>query len=189
MVSKSKVYAWFKKCESHERLDLLCSLFSACLPFELRFLRTCLEDLEKKDEVLKELDHSKFDISRLAESQDLDELGRSRLIIHISLMEAKCSEGCRDIIEFLKKKGNPDAMEIDDRCQYYVSQMLLIYTLISLHPAFSFIHRSLVWGYMEALKVKLKEKKNIGKSSSDSSIATSPSGPIQVCIYTRLYSH
>lgn len=43
------VVSCFQDLKSYERIMMMCRLQHCCLPFELRFLGTCLEDLGKRD--------------------------------------------------------------------------------------------------------------------------------------------
>ncbi|GAB1598338.1 zinc finger CCHC domain-containing protein 2-like [Argonauta hians] len=49
MVFKETVCLWFQKLNPHTRIDIMCGLLHMCVPPELRFLGTFLEDLGKKD--------------------------------------------------------------------------------------------------------------------------------------------
>ena len=48
VLRKEEIVLWFSRQPSHQRLDVLCTLASICLPFELRFLNTCVDFLAKR---------------------------------------------------------------------------------------------------------------------------------------------
>ena len=49
MVRREEVVDWFHKLNGADRLDIMCTLLDICLPFELRFLGTYMENLGRKD--------------------------------------------------------------------------------------------------------------------------------------------
>ena len=49
MVRKEDLCDWFKELKPPKRIDYLCALLHVCLPPELRFIGSVLEDLAKKD--------------------------------------------------------------------------------------------------------------------------------------------
>ncbi|KAK4305185.1 hypothetical protein Pmani_022905 [Petrolisthes manimaculis] len=91
MVKKDEVCLWFKNSEPHRRLELLCGLLNMCLPMELRFISTCVEDLGKRDfHDLRDAEHkanSTQEIKRL--SNLLEERTRSNLIVFVALLSSR----------------------------------------------------------------------------------------------------
>ncbi|XP_073995167.1 uncharacterized protein isoform X1 [Rhodnius prolixus] len=139
---RDEVLTWFKGLKSYKRTDLMCSLLNLCLPFELRFLGTCLEHLGKRD--FHELRQSENEANSLSELNALDlqclsnQQVRTKLAIYVSLLYS-CNYTCSnsifkiltksdDIHSLLKKSGDDTVLD----------ELLLIYTLAINHPAFSF---------------------------------------------------
>ncbi|CAG7706978.1 unnamed protein product [Allacma fusca] len=58
MVCKDEVVNWFHKLNGAGRLDAMCALLDVCLPFEIRFLGTYMENLGRRDfHELRDADH------------------------------------------------------------------------------------------------------------------------------------
>ena len=49
MLCKEDIYGWFRDSVSSQRIDLLCGLLQLCLPLELRFVGSCVEEQARKD--------------------------------------------------------------------------------------------------------------------------------------------
>lgn len=147
MVCKEEVVYWFKGLESYKRIDAMCTLLNMCLPFELRFLGTCLEELGGRDS--KELrgielrvNNSNELAQEIASAQLCDPSDikvRRKMALYFALIRA-CNRPCVNELfnilyswsnnEFLKRaKG--DALQ----------ELLLVYTMASNHPVFSFEQR------------------------------------------------
>ncbi|XP_068243745.1 uncharacterized protein [Palaemon carinicauda] len=139
MVCKDEVCQWFKNNEPHHRLELLCGLLNMCLPLELKFISTCVEDLGKRDfHDLRETEckaNSSDEISQL--STVLDDRTRSKLIVWIALlspMNHTCSSLLYKILVEAQQTNNGTATETVN----HVKELLLIYTMVLHHPAFTF---------------------------------------------------
>lgn len=97
MVCKEDVLLWFKDLEGYERIDVLYKLLNMCIPFELRFLSSCIEDFGKHSyQELRGSAVNSNDTDRL--SKDLlgypqknlfDESVRHRVLISVSLLSSK----------------------------------------------------------------------------------------------------
>lgn len=91
MVCKDEVCLWFKDNEPHRRLELLCGLLNMCLPLELRFVASCVEDLAKRDSHdLREAHYKANNLHEVAKLENLlDERTRSKAIVFIALLTAR----------------------------------------------------------------------------------------------------
>lgn len=144
MVCKEDVVHWFKGLESYKRIDAMCTLLNMCLPFELRFLGTCLEELG--GQYSKEFRGIELRVNNSSElTQELastqlcdpsDTKVRRKMALYFALIRA-CNRPCVNELfnilctwsgnEFLKQaKG--DALQ----------ELLLVYTMAANHPVFSF---------------------------------------------------
>jgi len=71
MVCKEDFCAVFKDLHSAERIDLMCDLLQLCLPLELRFLGSHLEELARKDYAsLRKYEIISNDLSALKDAND-----------------------------------------------------------------------------------------------------------------------
>jgi len=71
MICKEDFCAVFKDLHSAERIDLMCGLLQLCLPLELRFLGSHLEDLARKDYAsLRKHEIISNDLSSLKDAND-----------------------------------------------------------------------------------------------------------------------
>lgn len=146
MVFKEEVISWFKDLESFKRIDVLYELLNMCVPFELRFLGTCVEDMGKRNyqELLtptdnfNNLDKLKKDV---VFNKGLCEEGvRHRLLLCLSLLSSRNVS----VAEWLYKKllrteyfNNGVVCEIS-KSDVLQSEFLLLYTMANYHPAFTF---------------------------------------------------
>lgn len=147
MVCKEEVVHWFKGLESYKRIDAMCTLLNMCLPFELRFLGTCLEELGGRDS--KELrgielrvNNSNELAQEIASSQLCDPSDikvRRKMALYFALIRA-CNRHCvNELFNILcswssnafLKCAKADALQ----------ELLLVYTMAANHPVFSFEQR------------------------------------------------
>lgn len=147
MVCKEEVVIWFKGLESCKRIDAMCTLLNMCLPFELRFLGTCLEELGCRDSkdlrgVELRVNNSNELAQEIASSQLCDPSDtkvRRKMALYFALIRA-CNRHCVNELfnilcswssnEFLKR-AEGDALQ----------ELLLVYTMAANHPVFSFEQR------------------------------------------------
>lgn len=147
MVCKEEVVHWFKGLESHKRIDAMCTLLNMCLPFELRFLGTCLEELGCRDSkdlrgIELRVNNSNELAQEIASSQLCDPSDtkvRRKMALYFALIRA-CNRHCVNELfnilcswsgnEFLKR-ATGDAWQ----------ELLLVYTMAANHPVFSFEQR------------------------------------------------
>ncbi|KAK7575575.1 hypothetical protein V9T40_011861 [Parthenolecanium corni] len=116
MVCAEDVVSYFRTLKSYERIWMMCKLQHCCLPFELRFLGTCLEELGKKD--YNELRQAENEANSNAEANlsELRRIGdarvRNKIILYLSLLHSRnysCSNSlfkilcdCQEVNAFLK---------------------------------------------------------------------------------------
>lgn len=147
MVCKEDVVSWFKELESYKRIDTMCSLLNMCLPFELRFIGTCLEELGSRDSAqLRGIELRVNNSTELANEVAAFQLGdpsdikvRRKMALYLALIRA-CNRPCvNELFNALNSWSNSEFMKIavGDALQ----ELLLIYTMAANHPVFSFEQR------------------------------------------------
>lgn len=145
---------WFKNNEPHRRLELLCCLLNMCLPFELHFIKTCLEDLNKRVD-LRDVEtkvNSHQEIESL--SNILDEQTRSRLVVCVALLSATNHTGSEILFRVLTANhSHPSSVHLEPN---YQKEMLLLYTMVLHHPAFTFQQKNIMADLLLAFQQILK---------------------------------
>lgn len=146
MVCKEEVLFWFKDLDGYKRIDVLYELLNMCLPFELRFIGSCIEELGKHTyQELRGPTITANDLEKLSKDVSfnqgiLDENVRHRVLVYISLLTSRNYSVANwlykkvlrtDHIEdyLVKEKGKDEVLH---------SEFLLLYTMALHHPAFTF---------------------------------------------------
>ncbi|XP_043274848.1 verprolin [Venturia canescens] len=165
MVCKENVVSWFGNLSSYKRIDVMCTLLNMCLPFEIRYLGTCIEDIGKRDYAdLRETEDHANSTNELAELANLgigDKRTRRKLALYMALLRS-CNYSCAII--FHKILANLDTQEIinilngaafapDDQP---MEELLLLYTMALNHPAFTYEQKSTFGN----IYVKLQEEES-----------------------------
>ncbi|KAK4880205.1 hypothetical protein RN001_008351 [Aquatica leii] len=169
MVCKEDVLLWFKDLEGYKRIDVMFELLNMCIPFEVRFLGSCIEEIGKHS--YQELRGSAIianDIDKLTKDTTLsqgllDEGVRHRVLIYLSLLSSsncKCANWFyktllrTEWVESCVSRGNCK----DENLQ---SELLLLFTMGLHHPAFTFDQKHF-FGNMLAQVLEQREcKKHI----------------------------
>jgi hypothetical protein len=141
MVCKKDVVTWFKSLKSYKRTDVMCNLLHLCVPFELRFLGTCLEELGKRDfHELRQTETEANSVTELA-SPELQSItsqrARTKLALYVSLLYS-CNYACSNSIYKILTKAEDVNSVLKGAGEELLEDLLLIYTLALNHPAFSF---------------------------------------------------
>lgn len=152
----------------------MCTLLNMCLPFEVRYLGTCVEEIGKRDyNDLRDSEHhanNTSDVAELTTSSVMDKRTRRKLALYMALLHS-CNYACAVIL--YKNLSNLDHQEItnlingttfnvDDQP---LEELLLLYTMALNHPAFTYEQKS-VFGN---IFVKLQEEEarlNLSKINS-----------------------
>ncbi|XP_070686898.1 zinc finger CCHC domain-containing protein 14 [Pempheris klunzingeri] len=140
-VQREGVYRWFSSLTSAQRAEFLCGLLDLCVPIELRFLGSCLEDLARKDyHSLRDAEikaNNPADLSGL--TNITDEVVRSKLLVSLALLGSDNREAAgvlyRTLTHIDTVINNYGLALNDGRTE---EQFLLLFTMASHHPAFSF---------------------------------------------------
>uniref|UniRef100_A0A674PR74 Zinc finger, CCHC domain containing 14 n=1 Tax=Takifugu rubripes TaxID=31033 RepID=A0A674PR74_TAKRU len=140
-VQREGIYRWFSALASAKRAEFLCGLLDLCVPIELRFLGSCLEDLARKDyHSLRDAEikaNNPTDLSGLANITD--EVVRSKLLVSVALLASDNREAAGVLYRTLTHIDtviNNYGLSLNDVGTE--EQFLLLFTMASHHPAFTF---------------------------------------------------
>lgn len=152
-LDKEAVFEWFGlQLNPAGRVELLCGLLHMCQPLELRFLGACLEDLARRDfTVLRDFEiraNSPADLEGLVDVSDPVVL--SKLLVYLSLLGSKSRECACILFRTLSRMdvGMYGALPEPET----VDQLRLLFTMGSLHPAFSFYQREELRAQLDRLQ-------------------------------------
>lgn len=142
MVRKEEIVVWFSRQPSHQRLDVLCTLASICLPLELRFLNTCVDFLARNKtpsardaEILAALEKNCLQLNEV----DLhDEGSRRKLILALTLLHAGNRIVAHTIYRILCSTCSDLKMFGPDITFESSLELNLIFTMALHHPSFTF---------------------------------------------------
>lgn len=166
MVCKEEVISWFKDLESYKRIDCLYELLNMCVPFELRFLGTCVEEIGKRtyQELLTPTDTAnsldKLKKDALFNQGVCEESVRHRLLLSLSLLTSRNV----NVAEWLYKKLlRTDYVDDGIICEISKSEVLqseflLMYTMALYHPAFNFDQKQDFYTVLARL-IDIREKR------------------------------
>lgn len=130
----------------------MCTLLNMCLPFEVRYLGTCIEEIGKRDyNDLRDTEHhanNASDVAELTTSSVTDKRTRRKLALYMALLHS-CNYACAVIL--YKNLSNLDHQEVinlingttfnaDDQP---LEELLLLYTMALNHPAFTYEQKSI----------------------------------------------
>lgn len=159
--TKDDVVLWFKELESYKRIDTMCTLLNMCLPFELRFLGTCLEELGRRDsQELRGIELRVNNASELAadvascrQGEPTDLKIRRKMALYLALIRS-CSRSCvvdlfhtldgwgdRDFLRFGEHPSDESGAAASSAASDPLQELLLVYTMAANHPVFSFEQR------------------------------------------------
>ncbi|XP_045511144.1 formin-like protein 20 [Colias croceus] len=156
MVCKEDVVSWFKELESYKRIDAMCTLLNMCLPFELRFIGTYLEELGKRD--FQELRGAELrannptDLAADIGGADTDSRTRRKMALYVSLLRScnfACATTLYNAMVNLEQSGLLKGLYGD-----LLEEILLLYTMALHHPAFTFDQKSHFGDILEKLKLE-----------------------------------
>ena len=141
MVHKDEIVVWFSRQPSHQRLDVLCTLASICLPFELRFVNTYVDFLSKKDvpsardvEILAGIEKSCLQLSEVLDLHD--ESSRKKLIWTLTLLHAGNRIVAHTIYRILCSTCAD--LKVSDQSVESNQELHLIFTMVLHHPSFTY---------------------------------------------------
>ncbi|XP_075069052.1 zinc finger CCHC domain-containing protein 2 isoform X3 [Mixophyes fleayi] len=169
-LQREAVYEWFvQSLGPAQRLEFVCGLLDLCNPLELRFLGSCLEDLARKDcHYLRDYEtranglggEPGFGLQQLL--GDLcDPVSRSKLIVYLALLSSENRDVAGRLYRLLLlpaigTEGLLGIWEQENREPR--EELLLLFTMASLHPAFSFHQRVTLRERLEQLREAMCRK-------------------------------
>ncbi|KAI8042117.1 hypothetical protein M5D96_003419 [Drosophila gunungcola] len=165
MICKQDVLLWFEKLESYNRIETMYALLTACLPFELRFLGTLLEEQGRCDsETLRGMElrannphELAADMVNCQKGDPTDRKIRRKMALYLALIRA-CNRNCvSEIYRTLECWGECDFGCIND--QDTLLELLLVYTMAAIHPVFSMEEQKKIFGIL----AKIKENKLVAE--------------------------
>lgn len=163
MLCKESLVKWFKNSKGGKRIDIMCSLLNMCLPFELRFLGTCLEDLGKRDfQDLRDAENRANNSSELSELRCVsDKRTRRKLALYISLLRSS-NHVCSNVLYKILTNFDFDGILVNNSISGLnldtdmLDELVLLYTMAVNHPAFTYEQKSVFGNIL----VKLQEEEN-----------------------------
>ena len=166
MICKEDFCAIFKDLHSAERIDLMCGLLQLCVPLELRFLGSHLEELARKDcAYLRKYEIISNDLSSLKDASDNDSVDTTdsnwicALNVYLSLLHSDnttCAHVLFGILSRLEhavevrvmsKSTAGSVPQQDSRLPDIGSStdlmldLVLLFTMAVHHPAFTYSQR------------------------------------------------
>ena len=149
MVCKEELCVWFKNLSPHKRIDYLCGMLHICLPLELRFVGSYVEDLAKKDSVhLREHEGKANNREELSKFSEIDAKSfRTRMAIYLALLRSS-NRTCSSLIYQLLENNIKQTLTVmDNMDEMTVHNILLVLSMAMNHPAFSYHEKIRMYGY------------------------------------------
>uniref|UniRef100_A0A087XMM0 CCHC-type domain-containing protein n=1 Tax=Poecilia formosa TaxID=48698 RepID=A0A087XMM0_POEFO len=177
------VYRWFSTLTSAQRAEFLCGLLDLCVPIELRFLGSCLEDLARKDyHSLRDAEikaNNPADLSGL--TNVTDEVVRSKLLVSLALLGTDNREAAgvlyRTLTHIDTVINNYGLALNEGRTE---EQFLLLFTMASNHPAFNFHQKQVLRHQLGHIQDILQVRAEVKASSGSNFIKGSE---LFICVF------
>lgn len=152
MICKGDVFLWFNNLNGASRIDVIHGLLNKCVPWELRFLGSCLEDMCKSSyEHLKKWEYIANSATELGKLDSISENPmRSTVIISLALLHSS-NRTCANITfnllatqinVLLSLMANPSVAD----------EIALLFTLALRHPAFTFEQKRTLEMHLKAME-------------------------------------
>lgn len=130
----------------------MCGMLQMCLPMELRFLGSYVEDLAKKDfHQLRESEgkaNNRHELSKFSETDG--RVFRTKMAVYLALLHSS-NRTCSNIIFQLLENHVQEALTvIDSMDEMTVHNILLVLSMAMNHPAFSYHQKSRMYEYYRA---------------------------------------
>ncbi|TTM68940.1 Zinc finger CCHC domain-containing protein 2 [Bagarius yarrelli] len=187
--AKDKKVNKFSGLSSAQRAEFLCGLLDLCVPVELRFLGSCLEDLARKDyHSLRDAEikaNNPADLALLANMTD--EVVRSKLLVSLALLGSDNRAAAGVLFRTLTHVDtiiHDYGLRLSDGRTG--EQFLLLFTMAANHPAFSFHQKQLLRQHLAQIQEILRTSGSDGTSGGSTG---SPAVPASVSSYISAPAH
>jgi len=150
----------FGSLAPHERIDIMCGLLRMCLPTELRFVGSVVEDLAKKDyhsfreHEIKANSHPKLTRFKHADDRTLRQ-GMALTLALLHSWNANCANTIFDILHSNLKSAFDVTPATDLETRYVI---LLVLMMAKNHPAFTFYQKTVIGEHNETIERKLQNQ-------------------------------
>jgi hypothetical protein len=136
MVNVCDVAQWFRDATSDRRLEALCRLLDCCMPMELQFLNTYLDEMLRRNFVVNQQADSMPELQEITDST----CRRQLCLILTRLKSANVLASCiyNILIQYNFSEFFSRVMVMEEEL---VDEILLLFTLASNHPAMTFSQR------------------------------------------------
>lgn len=166
MVCKEEVLLWFKDLDSYKRIDVLYELLNMCMPFELRFIGSCIEELGKDTyQELRGPSLTANDVEKLSKDVSLnqgilEEGVRHRVLIYLSLLSSRNYSVATWLYRKLLRTEYLEEQVLKDsrKDEGLNNEFLLLFTMALHHPAFTFEQKQFFSRIIAAL-IELRENR------------------------------
>lgn len=140
---------WFRNLSPHKRIDYMCGMLQMCLPMELRFMGSYVEDLAKKDfHQLRESEgkaNSRHELSKFSESDA--KVFRTKMAVYLALLHSSNRTSSNIIFQMLESQIQEALTVIDNMVELTVHSILLVLSMAMNHPAFSYHQKSRMYDH------------------------------------------
>ncbi|ESO07584.1 hypothetical protein HELRODRAFT_190986 [Helobdella robusta] len=172
MVQKDDMCAAFKSLRSVDRIEILCGMLQLCVPLELRFIGSCLEDLIQRNyRAFYECESAVNDPVKLSEILKIKNVISREycgtLNMYLSLLRSdnqSCSLSLYSLLNNLKECVDLQCESSDSLSSNVTNELIedviLLFTMASYHPAFSVSQRSRMYTLCKSLRETLKGAHN-----------------------------
>lgn len=186
MVFKEDVLQWFKELESYERINLMHDLLHMCLPFEIRFLGGCVEEVGKHSFqelrgpsiIANDIDKLSKDVTQLTLGV-LDRNCRHRMCIYLSLLENRNCQCAHWYFKQVFRTEQWDEFAMRQKCNddgVVLNELLMVFTLGRLHPAFNYHQKEFFGDMLQKLYRIRADKSNLDKNPVGMGMPNYPPG-------------
>jgi len=202
MICKEDFCAVFKDLRSAERIDLMCGLLQLCLPLELRFLGSHLEELARKDYAsLRRYEIISNDLSSLKDANDscsVDTVNNAwicALNVYLSLLHSDNTTCAHVLFGVLSRLEHAVEMRVTSKLSTVsvpeqdgfltdvdshadmMLDLVLLFTMAVHHPAFTYSQRQQLYSSCKKIEKLLNYVPSYKVSKSH----------LLMCRYTGLF--
>lgn len=160
MVCKEEICTWFKELSPHKRVDIMCGMLHLCLPLELRFLGSYVEDLAKKDfNHLREAEGKANSRNEMSKFKDADgKAFRSKMAVYLALLHSSNTSCSSVIYELLENHIQNSLSVINGLDGTAIHSILLVLAMAMNHPAFTFHQKGKMFDLYRIVKDMTNQK-------------------------------